>query len=45
MDHKEILRHVDHTLLTQTATWDESARSATTPWSTAPLPSAFRPAM
>ena len=23
MDHKEILRHVDHTLLTQTATWDE----------------------
>ena len=23
MDHKEILRHVDHTLLTQTATWEE----------------------
>ncbi len=23
MDHKEILRHMDHTLLTQTATWDE----------------------
>ena len=23
MDHKEILRHVDHTMLTQTATWEE----------------------
>ena len=29
MDAKEILRHVDHTLLLQGATWEEIRRSVT----------------
>ena len=41
MDYSELLRHVDHTLLTPTATWDQvkTVSPAALP------PSASRPAM
>ena len=43
MDHKEVLKRVDHTLLTQAATWEESRPSATRAWPMRPRPCAFPP--
>ena len=45
MDYSELLRHVDHTLLTPTATWDQVKTVVTRASPAALPPSASRPAM
>ncbi len=45
MDHKEVLKRVDHTLLTQAATWDEVKTVCDEGIACALRPCASRPAM